>query len=158
MNINEVSCYEKRLLSWIISYAGLVTTFRHCVFCFKIFLEPHSYFSLCDGRVLITECSGLAVISRYPIKESQFTMYTWKGTIWDGEDLAGKYIRNSTRVTPLWQLWKMLSKFDCHFHFYRQRRGSCPYWTHAQYDCWHFCDPHNCGFGYQNGQQHLVPR
>ena len=49
---------------------------------------------MCDGRVLITECSGLAVISKYPITESQFTMYYYKGTIWDGEDLAGKGLEN----------------------------------------------------------------
>jgi len=44
----------------------------------------------CDGRVLITECSGLAIISAYPIKEIEFHQYTWKGTIWDGEAVAGK--------------------------------------------------------------------
>jgi len=46
--------------------------------------------SYCDGRVLITDCSGLAIISVYPIVESEFHMYTWRGTIWDGEGLAGK--------------------------------------------------------------------
>jgi len=56
--------------------------------------------SLCDGRVLITECSGLAIISRHPIKEAEFTMYTWKGTIWDGEDLAGKGV-GRVRIEPM---------------------------------------------------------
>ena len=47
-------------------------------------------YSLCDGRVLITGCSGLAIISAFPIKHSEFHEYYWKGTIWDGEALAGK--------------------------------------------------------------------
>lgn len=45
---------------------------------------------LCDGRVLITTCSGLAIISKFPFKEVEFHMYTYRGTIWDGEALAGK--------------------------------------------------------------------
>ena len=49
-------------------------------------------FRTCDGRVLITECSGLAIISAYPLKEVEFHQYTWKGTIWDGEALAGTYV------------------------------------------------------------------
>jgi len=53
----------------------------------------------CDGRVLITECSGLAIISAYPLKEVEFHQYTWKGTIWDGELLAGKGI-GRVRIEP----------------------------------------------------------
>jgi len=53
----------------------------------------------CDGRVLITECSGLAIISAYPLKEVEFNQYTWKGTIWDGEALAGKGI-GRVRIEP----------------------------------------------------------
>lgn len=53
----------------------------------------------CDGRVLITECSGLAIISAYPIKEVEFHQYTWKGTIWDGEALAGKGV-GRVRIEP----------------------------------------------------------
>ena len=49
------------------------------------------FFSYCDGRVLITDCSGLAIISVHPIVESEFHMYTWRGTIWDGEGLAGNF-------------------------------------------------------------------
>ena len=51
--------------------------------------SDYSNFRTCDGRVLITECSGLAIISAYPLKEVEFHQYTWKGTIWDGEALAG---------------------------------------------------------------------
>ena len=49
----------------------------------------NNFYSFCDGRVLITQCSGLAIISIYPIKTFEFHQYTWKGTIWDGEALAG---------------------------------------------------------------------
>jgi len=53
----------------------------------------------CDGRVLITECSGLAIISAYPFKDIEFHEYTWKGKIWDGEALAGKGI-GRVRIEP----------------------------------------------------------
>jgi len=53
----------------------------------------------CDGRVLITECSGLAIISAYPLKEIEFHEYTWKGKIWDGEALAGKGV-GRVRIEP----------------------------------------------------------
>ena len=56
------------------------------------FQVPLPIFRACDGRVLVTECSGLAIISAYPLKEVEFHQYTWKGTIWDGEDLAGTVI------------------------------------------------------------------
>ena len=55
--------------------------------------------SVCDGRVLITGCSGLAVISRYPFVEKSFTQYTYKGSIWDGEALAGKGV-GRVRIQP----------------------------------------------------------
>ena len=44
----------------------------------------------CDGLVLTTECSGLAIISTYPLKEVEFHQFTLKGKIWDGEALQGK--------------------------------------------------------------------
>ena len=49
----------------------------------------------CDGRVLISKCSGLAVVSRYPFTQIEFNEYTWKGSIWDGEAFAGKGIGRS---------------------------------------------------------------
>jgi len=55
--------------------------------------------SVCDGRVLITSCSGLAVISRYPFVEKEFHEYTWKGSIWDGEAFAGKGV-GRVRIQP----------------------------------------------------------
>ena len=54
---------------------------------------------MCDGRVLITGCSGLAIISRYPFVEKSFTQYTYKGSIWDGEALAGKGV-GRVRIQP----------------------------------------------------------
>ncbi len=55
--------------------------------------------SLCDGRVLITSCSGLTIISRYEFKEVEFHMYTYRGTIWDGEAFAGKGV-GRVRIEP----------------------------------------------------------
>ena len=55
--------------------------------------------SWCDGRADIFECSGLAIISRYPFKEKEFHQYTWKGSIWDGEWFAGKGI-GRVRIEP----------------------------------------------------------
>jgi len=48
--------------------------------------------ALCDGRVAPTFCSGLAVISRFPIKEVTFTEYSAHGYIFykDGEYWARK--------------------------------------------------------------------
>jgi len=54
---------------------------------------------LCDGRALITQCSGLAIISAYPMKEIEFHQYTYKGTIWDGEAFAGKGV-GRVRIEP----------------------------------------------------------
>ena len=54
---------------------------------------------ICDGRVLITTCSGLAIISRYELKEVEFNMYTYRGTIWDGEAFAGKGV-GRVRIAP----------------------------------------------------------
>jgi len=54
----------------------------------------------CDGNVLITTCSGLAIISRYPFKEIEFNMYTYRGSIWDGEGLAGKGV-GRVRIQPV---------------------------------------------------------
>jgi len=53
----------------------------------------------CDGRVLITTCSGLTIVSRYEFKEVEFHMYTYRGTIWDGEAFAGKGV-GRVRITP----------------------------------------------------------
>lgn len=55
--------------------------------------------SYCDGKVLISGCSGLTVISVYPFVEYEFNEYTWKGSIWDGEGLAGKGI-GRVRIEP----------------------------------------------------------
>ena len=48
--------------------------------------------ALCDGRVAPTFCSGLAVVSKFPIKEVSFTEYTAHGYIFykDGEYWARK--------------------------------------------------------------------
>jgi len=48
--------------------------------------------ALCDGRVAPTFCSGLAVVSRFPIKEVVFTEYSAHGYIFyrDGEYWARK--------------------------------------------------------------------
>ena len=54
----------------------------------------------CDGRVLITSCSGLAIVSRYPFQEVEFNMYTYRGSIWDGEGLAGKGV-GRVRIEPM---------------------------------------------------------
>ena len=54
---------------------------------------------ICDGRVLITNCSGLAIISAYPLKEVEFHQYTEKGSIWDGEAFAGKGV-GRVRIEP----------------------------------------------------------
>ena len=54
---------------------------------------------LCDGRVLITTCSGLTIVSRYEFKEVEFQMYTYRGTIWDGEAFAGKGV-GRVRIAP----------------------------------------------------------
>lgn len=58
----------------------------------------------CDGRITPAFCSGLSVISRFPIKEKEFTSYTYHGdplkaTI-DGEWLARKGI-GRVRIEPL---------------------------------------------------------
>ena len=48
----------------------------------------------CDGSVGPWGCSGLAVVSRFPILESNFTKFTKQGSPWsmfsDGEYFAGK--------------------------------------------------------------------
>jgi endonuclease/exonuclease/phosphatase family metal-dependent hydrolase len=54
----------------------------------------------CDGNVLITTCSGLAIVSKYPFKEIEFNMYTYRGSIWDGEGLAGKGV-GRVRIEPI---------------------------------------------------------
>eukprot|EP00090_Calanus_glacialis_P008884 TRINITY_DN17199_c0_g1_i1.p1 TRINITY_DN17199_c0_g1~~TRINITY_DN17199_c0_g1_i1.p1 ORF type:complete len:355 (-),score=52.60 TRINITY_DN17199_c0_g1_i1:396-1460(-) len=48
--------------------------------------------ALCDGRVAPTFCSGLAVVSKYPLKEVSFTEYSAHGYIFykDGEYWARK--------------------------------------------------------------------
>lgn len=48
--------------------------------------------SLCDGRVLPTTCSGLSIISKFPFLETEFHMYSDRGSIWDAEAFAGKGI------------------------------------------------------------------
>ena len=53
----------------------------------------------CDGRVLMIECSGLAIISTYPLKEVEFNQFTLKGEIWDGEAFLGKGV-GRVRIEP----------------------------------------------------------
>jgi endonuclease/exonuclease/phosphatase family metal-dependent hydrolase len=57
--------------------------------------------SICDGRVLPTDCSGLAIVSRFPILEHEFHTYDYRGDIWwlDGEYLARKGV-GRVRVEP----------------------------------------------------------
>ena len=57
----------------------------------------------CDGRVLPTACSGLAIISKFPFHEVEFNSYTehgnfWKATI-DGEWFARKGV-GRVRIHP----------------------------------------------------------
>jgi len=57
----------------------------------------------CDGRVGPDFCSGLAVVSKYPIKEVEFNSYTWHGdpvkALIDGEWLARKGV-GRVRIEP----------------------------------------------------------
>eukprot|EP00092_Neocalanus_flemingeri_P007595 GFUD01008197.1.p1 GENE.GFUD01008197.1~~GFUD01008197.1.p1 ORF type:complete len:372 (+),score=74.51 GFUD01008197.1:85-1200(+) len=57
--------------------------------------------ALCDGRVAPTFCSGLAVVSRFPIKEITFTEYSVHGYIFykDGEYWARKGV-GRVRIEP----------------------------------------------------------
>jgi endonuclease/exonuclease/phosphatase family metal-dependent hydrolase len=54
----------------------------------------------CDGQWTMIECSGLAIISAYPLKEVEFHQYTWKGQLWDLEPLAGKGVGRVT-IEPI---------------------------------------------------------
>jgi len=47
-------------------------------------------FLCCDGSATPSGCSGLAVVSRYPMKEVQFTIYNDHGPMAGGEKLARK--------------------------------------------------------------------
>jgi len=60
-------------------------------------LIPEDYFmteygdfahSLCDGRVLPTFCSGLAIVSKFPILEKEFHAFTYRG---DAKKEDGEY-------------------------------------------------------------------
>jgi len=48
--------------------------------------------STCDGRVLPSFCSGLAIVSRFPFLEKEFLEFSYHGSIWnpDGEYWARK--------------------------------------------------------------------
>jgi len=48
--------------------------------------------ALCDGRILPTSCSGLALISRFPLLETELTVFSVHGDLWwqDGEYWARK--------------------------------------------------------------------
>jgi len=47
-------------------------------------------FLCCDGSATPSGCSGLAVVSRYPMKEVEFTIYNDHGPMAGGEKLARK--------------------------------------------------------------------
>lgn len=55
----------------------------------------------CDGRVLPTFCSGLSVVSRFPLDQVSFTSYSVHGDFWwnDGEYWARKGI-GRVRIEP----------------------------------------------------------
>ena len=44
----------------------------------------------CDGYLLPFMCSGLTIASKFPIVNTSFTIFDQRGSIWDGEILAGK--------------------------------------------------------------------
>ena len=45
----------------------------------------------CDGRVTITSCSGLAIVSKFPFIEKEFLGFSYRGYAnFDGEVWAGK--------------------------------------------------------------------
>ena len=54
----------------------------------------------CHNELLIKHCSGLAIISKFPFQNIQFNMYTERGSILDGEALAGKGI-GRVRINPV---------------------------------------------------------
>jgi len=57
--------------------------------------------ALCDGRILPTSCSGLAIISRFPILETEFKVFSVHGDFFwfDGEYEARKGI-GRVRIQP----------------------------------------------------------
>ncbi len=60
--------------------------------------------STCDGRVMPTACSGLAIASRFPFEEKEFNSYTYHGdpvkAAVDGEWLARKGV-GRVRIRPM---------------------------------------------------------
>eukprot|EP00088_Acartia_fossae_P053948 TRINITY_DN6163_c1_g1_i5.p1 TRINITY_DN6163_c1_g1~~TRINITY_DN6163_c1_g1_i5.p1 ORF type:complete len:383 (+),score=56.24 TRINITY_DN6163_c1_g1_i5:67-1215(+) len=56
-------------------------------------------FLCCDGSATPSGCSGLAVVSRYPMKEVQFTIYNDHGPMAGGEKMARKGF-GRVRVSP----------------------------------------------------------
>jgi len=57
----------------------------------KACIQPFIFdFICCDGIIAPGGCSGLAVASRYPMNEIEFTMYNVHGPLNDGEKLARK--------------------------------------------------------------------
>ena len=53
---------------------------------------------ICDGRVLPSFCSGLAVLSRLPVLATQFTAFTDRGSFWSGD---GEYWARKVRLVYL---------------------------------------------------------
>ena len=88
--------------------------------------------SICDGRVLVTSCSGLAVVSKFPFKKIQFKEYTWKGNEFkippDGEYFAGKGL-GRVRIEPYQNM--TLDIFVTHTcamddnAYYREKQVTC---------------------------------
>ena len=62
----------------------------------------------CDGRVLPTGCSGLAIVSRLPIFETQFYKYRdcgdWSKVEIDGECFATKGV-GRVRLATFGHIW-----------------------------------------------------
>lgn len=58
----------------------------------------------CDGRVAPTDCSGLAIATKFPIQEIRFDSYTYHGDVFkaaiDGEWLARKGI-GRVQIVPM---------------------------------------------------------
>ncbi|XP_023327042.1 uncharacterized protein LOC111700390 [Eurytemora carolleeae] len=61
---------------------------------------PFSPFWCCDGDDLPAGCSGLAVVSRFPFLEIEFTMFDVHGPTGDGEKLARKGF-GRVRIEPV---------------------------------------------------------
>jgi len=59
-------------------------------------------YGTCDGRAAPTGCSGLAIVSRFPILETEFNVFSVHGDLWwdDGEYFARKGV-GRVRIEPV---------------------------------------------------------